>query len=275
MTFPVIKSALNDAPAMLFVTLRMLCVVPILVIYLKATHKSFWFPFNKHGWGLIISYTIGFILQTYGLQHTTASRSGFLTSLYVIWVPFLSMRIAREKAPKVARLAIPLAVIGTALMMRLDIGGRWNIGDWLTIACAVSFAFQIVWTSRIGNSVHPFTMVLYPSLFTGLVSLPLLFTFHREALAATNWSTSLWVAVAYTTICGSIIAMGVMNKYQPKTKAVTASLIYTGEPVFAAIFATLWFGEHLTGYELAGGIMILLANVVAQIPFKKPHIVVT
>ena len=58
-----------------------------------------------------------------------------------------------------------------------------------------------------------------------------------------------------------------MNMFQPKTNAVTASVIYTGEPVFAALFASLWFGEHLTGYEIAGGCMIIFANLVVQLPY--------
>ncbi len=274
MTFPVIKAALNDAPAMLFIALRMFCVVPVIIIIMLAFGFSFKYKFDKHGWGLIISYGLGFILQTYGLQYTSASRSGFLTSLYVIWVPVFAMKIAHDHVPKTSYVSIPIAVLGSALMMRLDIGGQWNVGDLLTIACAFAFAFQIVWTSRVGRDTNFMAMVLYPSLFTGLMSLPLLGLFHWDAMIATKWSNALWVAVVYTTIGGSVLALGLMNKFQPRTNAVTASLIYTGEPVFAALFAWLWFGEHLTNFELAGGTLILLANFIVQIPLpgRRPKI---
>ncbi|MCX7834696.1 MAG: DMT family transporter [bacterium] len=268
LTFPVIKSSLALVPAGLFLGLRMSFTALILWVVLKLLKIPIYYPFHKHGIGLILSFSAGFLLQTFGLEYTTASKSGFLTSLYVIFVPFLSERIAREKPKLISLLAIPLAVLGTGFMMSPKLGGDWNIGDFLTIGCAVAFAFQIVWTSRIGKEVHPLVMLLVPAFFTGLFAF-LLLPIQLSHVEKIQMGQELFWGLGYTVFFGSIVALYVMNRFQPYTDAVTASLIYTLEPVYAAFFAVLFFNEMISMSVFIGGLLVLAANVIIQFPFQK------
>lgn len=239
----------------------------LLAVWMILAKTPFRYPFDKHGWGLILSFAAGFLLQTYGLQFTSAARSGFITSLYVIVVPFVVLKIAHEKPRFSTVFAIPLALAGTALLMNPFAEAGWNLGDLLTLACALAFGFQIVWTSRLGRNVHPVTMMFWPALFTGLINF-LLLPIQWERLQATQFIAPFWWGLAYSVLGGSIVAIYIMNRFQPKTDAVTASVIYTIEPVFAAIFAVIWFGETLTTTELIGGGIILFANLLAQVPWS-------
>lgn len=268
LTFPVIKTSLEFAPAGFFLGTRMLSTAILLYLMLKILKIPIVYPFHKHGIGLILSFAGGFLLQTFGLETTTASKSGFLTSLYVVFVPFLSSRIAKEKPKLIAIFAIPIAIFGTGMMMNPALGGHWTIGDFLTIGCALAFAFQIVWTSRIGKEVHPLVMLMVPAFFTGIFAFALL-PFQEFSSTTDFFEPKLWMGLGYTILFGSIVALYVMNRFQPYTDAVTASLIYTLEPLYAVLFSVLFFSEIIRGFELLGGFIILFANVIAQIPWRR------
>lgn len=268
LTFPVIKTALTLVPAGLFLGLRMLLTAFFILIILKIFKIRIYYPFHKHSIGLIVSFSAGFLLQTFGLEHTTASKSGFLTSLYVVFVPFLSSRIVNEKPKLLGLISIPIALLGTGIMMSPQLGGSWNIGDFLTIGCALAFAFQIVWTSRIGKEIHPLVLLLVPAFFTGILSFVFL-PLQTSQLEVATYSLELFYALGYTIFFGSIVALYVMNRYQPYTDTITASLIYTLEPLYAVLFSVLFFGEMVRSNVLIGGFFILMANILVQFPWGR------
>src|SRR5207302_9237554 len=111
------------------------------------------------GGGLL---ALGFVLQTEGLHRTSASRSGFLTGLLVVFVPVLEMALFRKRPPLGALAGIALAFVGMALL-----SGPWRdessatlVGDALTVGCAVVYAGHIIALGRV-TSRHPLLPLLW------------------------------------------------------------------------------------------------------------------
>jgi len=140
-------------------------------------------------------------------------------------------------------------------------------GEVLSIACAVAFAFQIQMTNVVTRNHRPEAISLVQ--FSGAV------LFSGITLAAAGAAPSALLrslgerhvawTVLYTAGACSVIAMGVLNRYQRDVSATRASVLYMIEPVFAALFAALLAGEALTARKLAGGAIILLGNLACEL----------
>ena len=91
--------------------------------------------------GILLS--IGFITQTIGLQYTTASKSGFLTGLLVIFTPIFQLFIERKMPGKGNLLGVVLVAIGLFFLTSPQ-GQEFNLGDFLTLICAVVYALYII-----------------------------------------------------------------------------------------------------------------------------------
>ncbi|MCK7460961.1 MAG: DMT family transporter [Sphingobacterium sp.] len=110
----------------------------------------------KRGAILGLSLFGGLILQTKGLGITTASKSGFLTGLTVVFVPLLVIAIERKKPGLRAWMAVALCVAGFFLMTSPS-GAGWNTGDWLTLLCAWFLPLKSCWSSSFRERAKPFS----------------------------------------------------------------------------------------------------------------------
>src|SRR5262245_27264097 len=187
---------------------------------------------------------VGFITQTAGLQFTTPSRSGFLTGLSVLLVPFVGLLLFRKWPSPPVLLGVALAVAGLWFLtggMSGGGGGTTAKGDLLTIACAVAFAFYIVLLEP-AAPVHPSTPLVAAQLWMvallALVALP----FVPRHL---NPTPAFWGAVAYTGVLSTALCMFGQTWAQARTSAVRAALIFALEPVFAAVFSVAVGRERL------------------------------
>src|SRR5437899_2414010 len=110
---------------------------------------------------------IGFLLQTEGLQRTTASRSGFLTGLLVVTVPLLEFALFRKRPPWPALLGVALAFAGLSTLSApwADASQATLLGDWLTVGCAIVFAGHIIALGRLAPR-HPVLPMLLLQLAT-------------------------------------------------------------------------------------------------------------
>ena len=229
-------------------------------VYVDRHIKSVWF----RGVFVGLFLFLGFTMQTIGLRYTAASRSGFFTGLLVVIVPPLAFLLRTSRTPLSSWFGILPAVVGVYLLSDPSTGGL-NRGDWLTIACAVVFAMQMivlevvargledVWKLTLSQIVTVFIGSLIWSLVEGVQ-----FQIIPEA----------WLAVAYTAIFGCIIAVWLQTRYQPQVPAGHAALIFTLEPVFAATFAWIILGETWTLQGLFGAALILLAMLVSSYGLK-------
>jgi drug/metabolite transporter (DMT)-like permease len=252
-TFPLVKTALNFSSPFVFLTLRFgLATVAVWLIFSKKISFSDKGAL-KAGIVIGIFLFLGFAFQTMGLKITAASKSAFITGLFVIMVPPLSYVILKEKPRIFSLIGLILAISGLWLMTRPK-GSEFNFGDFLTFFCAVSFALQVLFVQIYTQKYDFITLTFIQILVTTILSIPFLFVFEKTNLV---YHPYLVLAILICSIFATAVALFIQNRMQKDTTAVKASLIYAMEPVFAAIFSYILLGEVLGWLGILGGGLIL------------------
>jgi drug/metabolite transporter (DMT)-like permease len=206
---------------------------------------------------------LGFALQTVGLVSTTPSRSAFITGLYVVLVPVLGLVLFRRVPRVPSVVGVTLAAVGMHYLTGVEVGTDEGLstGDWLTLGCAVAYAFHILLTERYAPKSGATALVAVQLWVVALLSaLCLPFTeVHVE------WTSSLLGAVAVCGLLASALAITVQTWAQARTTAVRAALIYATEPVFAAVYSVALGYETLGTREWVGGSFIVAGVLVAEL----------
>jgi drug/metabolite transporter (DMT)-like permease len=218
----------------------------------------------RHGLLLGLAMFAGFALQTLGLRSTTPARSGFLTGISVIIVPFLAHFLLGRRVRTAAWAGVALAVIGLFALTRPFAGGvaaDVRLGDLLTLGCAVANAFQIIYTSEWSHR-HPLALLTLVQVGSTLALSTLLLPLEPARFTRTP---AFLGTVLYTGLVMTAGAFFVMNWAQRHTTAVRAALIYSLEPVAAALFSHFVGGEPLSAFDWLGGGLIVLGVVVGEV----------
>jgi len=265
-TFHFVKGVLAVASPGVFLAARFATAAAVLGAVALWRRERVGAGFLRHGVLLGGFMLAGFALQTVGLSHTTPARSGFLTGLAVLIVPFVA-RFLLGRAVKMASWAgVALAVAGLALLTHpfgepVDAGVR--LGDLLTAGCAVAFALQIVYTSEWSprHPVVPLTLTQITVTFLGATAmLPFEARYYRPEGAAVFAGT-----VVFTGVFMTALAFFIQNWGQRHTTAVRAALIFSLEPVAAALFSHFYGGEPLRATDWGGGALIALGVVAGEV----------
>jgi len=260
-----VKDAIATYPVFPFLTLRFGSAT--LVLLLLGWKRLFSIGWRGLGAGVLVGLFLfaGYAFQTMGLRHTSASKAAFITGLNVALVPLLSA-LMLGRAPKTASLlGVCLATTGLALLTLTEQFGIGR-GDLLVLFCALSFALHIVSIGAFATKmdVLAFTIiqlatVTVASLIAGL-------------LGNASWASptpSTWFAAGFTGILGTAAAFAIQTSMQRFTSPTHTALIFTGEPVFAALFGALIANEVLTMRNIAGGILIIAGTVLSEIRWSE------
>lgn len=269
-TFAITKSALESVSPFLYTSIRFSCAAFLLgaIFYRQVLSISRSVLLKGGILGMLLF--VGFVLQTQGLQFTTASKSAFITGLLVVLTPIFQILIER-RPPKVGNMIGVLLVTAGLYFLTSPRGAEFNIGDLLTLGCAICFALYIVYLdvfSKDLNAVHLTFAQFAVCAIAGLFCL-LLFEEIR-------WKPepSLFAALAYLSVFATVIALFVQTKYQKETTPTRAAIIFAVEPVFAAAFAYFTLGEMLGTLGIMGGGLIvagLLVSELSDLLFPSPQ----
>jgi drug/metabolite transporter (DMT)-like permease len=265
-TFHFVKVVLDVASPGVFLAARFALASLVLGAVALARRDRVGPGFLRHGFLLGLFMLAGFVLQTIGLRYTTPARSGFVTGLAVLIVPFIE-RFSLGRRVKLASWAgVALAVVGLVLLTRPlgeGIADAVRLGDLLTTACAFAFALQIVFTAEWSprHPLVPLTLAQVAVTFAGALALALVegARFRPDGAATFGWT------VALTGVAMTAGAFFVQNWGQRHTTAVRAALIFSLEPVAAALFSHWYGGEPLGPLDWAGGTLTVLAVVVGEV----------
>jgi drug/metabolite transporter (DMT)-like permease len=214
---------------------------------------------------------LGYATQTLGLLYTTSSKAGFITGLSVVLVPLLSIILLKKRPGMNAIAGVVLATVGLYLLTMTNTT-ELNIGDFLVFLCAISFALQIILTSKYAN--------LYPSLLLAFVQILTVASLSiLSALLFEDWQSALredilldtdvMIALVVTSVFATALAFFTQTVFQQYTTATRVALIFALEPVFAAITAYYWGGERLTASAIIGCLLIFIGMIFSEIPIKK------
>ncbi|MBZ5753204.1 DMT family transporter [Metabacillus rhizolycopersici] len=213
--------------------------------------------------------TILFLIMsvvTLGLNFTSISNAGFLFSLSVVFIPLLLAIFFRKRPEKKVVLGISVSIIGIALLT-LNNALQINSGDFLITLGALFYAVLIIVTDKLTKNVDSITLGILQLGFAGAWGLLFSFLFEEPHLPHT---TESWVSImALSILCSAIgfIGQATAQKYTTPTHT---GLIFSLEPVFAALFAFIFVSETLPAKGYLGAILILLGVLIAKIGFKKP-----
>jgi drug/metabolite transporter (DMT)-like permease len=218
----------------------------------------------RHGLLLGLAMFGGFAFQTLGLRYTTPARSGFITGLAVLIVPFIARFLLRRRVNSFAWGGVALATLGLLALTRPfgdEITAAVRLGDALTIVCALAYAFQIVFTSE-WSPRHALPALVFMQVATTLVCSLLLIPLEPLRVGR---GPELVGTVLFTGLGMTAAAFFIMNWAQRHTTAVRAALIFSLEPVAAAVFSNVVGGEPLGPLDLLGGGLIVLGVVAGEV----------
>ncbi|MGG2107360.1 DMT family transporter [Lysinibacillus pakistanensis] len=204
---------------------------------------------------------IVFALSLFGLESTSASNAGFILSLTVVLVPIFSSFIEKKLPSRAVSFAIVCTMIGITV---LTANGSFSFqkGDILVAIAALCYSIYLLLNSSFTRNVESISYGIYQLGFAGLYALVL--TFLLETPTLPN-SSSSWIAIiGLGVICSAFCFVG-QTVAQQYTSATHTGLIFSLEPIFAAMFAMMFIGEGLTLKLIIGGSFILIGNLFAQL----------
>ena len=236
-----------------------------LVLSLKERKKIFSLKENKYTClcGIICGSLlfVASTLQQLGISYTTVGKSGFLTSLYVLIVPLLSVFL-KEKISLRTWLCVVTVVIGLYFLC-LSESSKLNIGDIMTLLCALVFSVNILVIDRYSDKIQSlymsciqFITFFVLSLLGMIIFEHINFTLIKPALIPLLFAGILSSGVAYTLQISA----------QKNTDPVSASLIMSLESVFALLSGMIILKQFMTAKEILGCVIILLSTMISQLP---------
>jgi len=257
LTFVLVKQALNDAPPFSFATLRFGLATTLTMVLVH--RKLFTLTKNEMIGGIICGFFlfVGYGFQNFGLMNTTASKSAFITSVSVLLVPILLVMFKLQQIKWRIWIAVLLATMGLYLLI-LPSGGGLNLGDILTSGSALGFALHII-----AQDIYIKKKIRLLPFFCVQSGFVTLFSFLNAQLFESQttiiWSDQLFAAIIITGIFATFAAFLMMIWAQKILNPSETAIIFSGEPVAAAIFATTIDGEILGLLGWIGGGLVVLA----------------
>ncbi len=263
-TFFIVKESLKHIDPVMLVGYRFLLAAIILgfIVYFQ---KKRLFNNWKHGFVLGFILWLLYISQTIGLKYTTASNSGFITGLFILFVPIFSMMFFRTKLSIAKLFSVFLALLGLWLLT----GGlkEINIGDMLTLIAAVTYAFHILFADKyIKKKSDPYVLSFQQFFFIGVLSIITGIVFQ---LPTSFGTINTLRVVLFLTLFPTVSAFVIQLIAQKYTTPVKVALIFSMEPVFAAVFAWTLGNEVFIRNRAMGGLIIVIAMILSELPLEK------
>ena len=267
-TFLVIKLLVGDGDNTPFglLSLRFIVATALAAMVFRPKNRP-----TRHeiAGGMIIGLAAfgGYAFQTFGLVHTTPAKSGFITSLFVLFVPFVSRIWEKKRVPLSLWIALIPAAFGLWAISGVGQSiSSVNIGDAITLLSAFCYTFQIV-----GIQIYTehgdwkwLTIIQFGVVAVGS-TIPLFF----QSGPAIAWDFTNLLGILYLGAIASTGALGMQMFAQRFTTTPRASLIYIAEPIFASLFAWLLIGSGMSKWELVGAGAILLSMIVGRMPWRS------
>lgn len=278
-TFVIVKSALTDSSPMMFVAVRFTISTLILLPFAFKSLSGLSKRSVMDGFNLGVLLLVGFVLQTIGLKYTTAIKSAFITGTFVVFTPIFQT-IIEKKFPSLANIAgILFVIVGIIFLSSgedsvfeifYDIGASFNFGDFLTLLCAVFYALYIVYLDIISRR-NEFKYLAFSQIaVTAVLGFAAAFTFSAFELERIQFqlTDNLILALAYTSILATVITLLLQTRYQKEVTPTRAGLIFSMEPIFAAVFAYVVLAEVLSYLGIIGCIFIFTGVLISELLTK-------
>lgn len=266
LSFVAQKAGMEYVGPFTFNTLRFfigsLALVPVIFLVDRVSPQPETFSKNALIKGGILAGCVlfmAFSINQYCMIYASAGKAGFLTSLYIIFVPVLAIFL-RQKITRNVLIGLVFALIG-AYLLCVKGGGSFEIWDIFLAVSAFFFAVHILIVSHFTKKVSAVKLSSLQFLTAGVLSLPLMIMEQPQlAQVLAGYKPILFIGVIVTAVAYTLQIFG-----QKAARPVAATLILSSESVFAVLGGMLLLGETLTGREILGCVVMILAIIISQI----------
>lgn len=204
-------------------------------------------------------------VQQMGIVHTSAGKAGFITAMYMLFVPIINLIIFRKKTGARVILAVILGLVGMYLLcVKEDFS--LTSGDALILLCALLFSGHILCCDRFAPHCDPIKLSAIQFIVSSVICTVLAFVFESPSIEKLISAT---VPILYCGVVSGGIGYTLQIVGQKHTEPTVASLIMSLESVFAAIAGALMLHERMSTHELIGSAILFFAIILVQLP-KKP-----
>ncbi len=266
------KLGMDHVGPMLFTALRLLtgAIVLLPIVWLRTHERD---SRGSRAWYLpriaiipliLVSLVLlaGFSAQQIGIDHTTASKAGFITALYVVFTPIVGL-LANQRAARATWLGALLALLGlTLLSVNLDEPLHIQPGDALVLLAAFLWAIHVVMLGSLAPKSDPIRLAFWQFVIAGFGALAI-------ALAVEDIEPqAIWNAagaILYSAVFATALAFTIQIIAQRSAPASHVAILLSLEAVFAAIFAAILLKERMTDQQILGAAIVFAAILVSQL----------
>jgi len=266
-TFLMVQDAIQNVPVFSFLFYRFgFATVLMFILYysrLKLITKETVISGTLLGFALFAGYST----QTYALVYVSSSMVAFLTGLTVIFVPLLSFVFLKEN---IKRNVIVASIVSSIGLYYLTMSGslEFGIGEFLGSLCAFFIALHLIMTGKLSSKLDIFMIVLIQLFVISLLSLMVSLTFE-DVTFNIEFDYAFIKAILVTSVFATVYAFIIQTSMQQKVSASKTAVIFTLEPLSAALYGGYIGGEVFLTIQIVGAGFIILATVISEMDFKK------
>jgi len=261
-TFVVVKDAIERMPVMDFLAWRFAIAAIAMAVVRPTAITALSQQARARGVMLGVALGAGYVAQTFGLERTPATVSGFITGLFVVFTPLCSGLLLRRRIGKVAWLAVAIATGGLALLSLrgLSVG----TGEAITLLCAVAFALHIVGLGEWSTPQDAYGLAIVQLSTVAVISIVIA---APDSLAPPP-DAGGWGAILLTALVATAFGFFGQTWAQAHLPPTRAAVVMTMEPVFAGVFGVAVGGDHLGVRTVIGASLVLAAMYLVEL---GPH----
>ena len=256
-TFSLMKEPVAEFGVVAFLAVRFaIATVAMGALTLRrATRRSL-----KAGALIGLLLAVAYLSQTFGLRLTTATNTGLITGLFVVFAPVANRALFGVRTRAAHWLAIAVSLVGLGLLTGAG-PAPLALGDGLTLVCAACFGLHIALLDRFAK--HHDAGVL---AFGQIAAAAVVFLVLWPLVDRVAWpSPRVWFALVVTGLAATAVAYTVQTFVQQRLSAVATAVIVVTEPLFAAFFGYLLAGDRLVALQWLGAALLVSALVVAEV----------
>lgn len=257
-TFVIVKDAVADYAVVSFLAIRFsiaaICLAPVL--WCRPRWETV-----KIGAAIGLVLAAAYLFQTFGLVYTTATNSGLITGLFVVFAPLANHLLFGVRMHPALWIAVAMSLFGLAMLTGLSVD-RLTIGDALTLGAATCLGVHIAVLDRFAK--HHDAKVL---ALAQIVAAMAVFWFSSATLEPLYWPTTrVWFALLVTGILATAVGFYVQTYVQQRLPAIRTAVLLTMEPVFAMFFGYL-AGDRLTPMQIS--VVLLMGSALLLTEWKQ------
>ncbi len=266
-TFVSVKEAIRHIEPFYFLAIRFGIAALIMLLITNRRLTGLTLPALLKGILIGLVLFAAYAFQTFGLKYTTASNAGFITGLSVVLVPVFYTLVTKKAPGLISLFGITCATAGLGLLT-INESLQFNFGDILVLFCAFSYALHILLLGRFSPDNDSFILATVQIATVALASFAAA-VFKETAPTMASFNTQVWNAILITAVFATAMAFFLQTWTQKYTSPTHTAIIFTMEPVFAALFAYLIGGESFTPRQGLGAVFILTGMLASELGSQR------